>query len=312
MSHGLTSTDHMFSVRQVPWHGLGAVLDRRPASVHEALALSRLDWTVELSDLHLPGRPEPLADWRATVRSDTGTVLGIVSPAYEPVQNEEAFAFLAALIGSDAHWETAGSLWGGRQVWVLAKLPDHLEVGGDAVAQYMLVSTRHDGTGAVCVRPTEVRVVCQNTLRLAERKGGDVYRVRHLGAPTMALHEARAALQLTIDYGRQFKQAGDRLALEACSERTLRKVLAELYPDDTSLGGRAARSRTQARDAVMDLFRHGATVGNAPGSKWCAWNAVCEFHDYAGRPRSPQGAFVRRMDDPAGVKASALRRLQAA
>ncbi len=92
----------------------------------------------------------------------------------------------------------------------------------------------------------------------------------------------------------------------------LQRVLAELYPDDIDLGGRAARSRAQARDAVMDLFRHGATVGDAPGSKWCAWDLICEHHDHAGRPRSPQGAFVRRMDDPAVVKAKSLQLIKAA
>jgi hypothetical protein len=32
--------------------------------------------------------------------------------------------FLDALIGSDMHFETAGSLWGGRRVWVLARVVD--------------------------------------------------------------------------------------------------------------------------------------------------------------------------------------------
>jgi hypothetical protein len=47
-------------------------------------------------------------------------VLGIVSDEYEVVDNIEAFGFLDALIGSELYFETAGSLWGGRRVWVLA------------------------------------------------------------------------------------------------------------------------------------------------------------------------------------------------
>jgi len=30
MSHGITTDDQMFSVREVPWHGLGVVLDAYP------------------------------------------------------------------------------------------------------------------------------------------------------------------------------------------------------------------------------------------------------------------------------------------
>ena len=26
MPHGITTTDHMFSVRKMPWHGLGVIL----------------------------------------------------------------------------------------------------------------------------------------------------------------------------------------------------------------------------------------------------------------------------------------------
>jgi len=39
MFHGITSSDSMFSVRQVPWHGFGAVLDDYPRSIDEALRI---------------------------------------------------------------------------------------------------------------------------------------------------------------------------------------------------------------------------------------------------------------------------------
>jgi hypothetical protein len=40
----------------------------------------------------------------------------------------------------------------------------------------------------------------------------------------------------------------------------------------------------------MALFCEGATVGNAPGSKWAAWNAIVEFDDHGDRPRTPEAA----------------------
>ena len=44
MSHGITTNDHMFSVREVPWHGLGVVLDEYPKSIDEALDKAGLGW----------------------------------------------------------------------------------------------------------------------------------------------------------------------------------------------------------------------------------------------------------------------------
>jgi phage/plasmid-like protein (TIGR03299 family) len=307
VASGITLTDSFFSAKETPWHRLGVVLPERPASLDAALDAAGLRWRIDQQPVHLPDRREPVAGFRANVRSDTRDVLGIVSEDYRVVENAEAFAFLANLIGSELHFETAGSLWGGRQVFVTAEVPDWIEVGGDAVRRYVLVSTWHTGTGAVKAAVTPLRVVCNNTLRAALAGARDVYRVAHLGEPTRQLHEARAVLDMTVDYYRQFAAFGDRLALQPMSEGALGRVVGELYPQDAALGGRAARTREQAREAVLELFRHGDTVGNAPGSKWAAWNAIVEVHDHHGRrPRTAEGAFLRRAEDPRGIKARAL------
>jgi len=309
MAHGITSADSMFSVRAVPWHGLGDVLERRPSSLEEALALAGLGWQVDQhAVLHATtDGPVVIEDARANVRRDTGAVLGVVSEDYAVVQNEAALGFLSGLIGSELHFGTVGSLWGGRAVWALAELPEHMEVGGDAVRRFVLVTTRHDGTAAVRARVTPVRVVCQNTLTAAlAGAGSDTYRVRHLGDAQLALDEGRRVLGLAERRFTQFAALGDRLASERMTERELGRVLDELYPEDTALGGRAARNHRERREAVMGLFLHGATVGNSPGSRWCAYNAIVEQHDFAGRARTPQGTFLRRFEDAAGIKARAL------
>src|SRR4051812_27504574 len=70
--HGITHTDHLFSVRETPGHRLGAVLEHHPASIAEALMLAGLDWRVEQRPLCLAGAPvEPLEGHLANLRSDT-------------------------------------------------------------------------------------------------------------------------------------------------------------------------------------------------------------------------------------------------
>ncbi len=150
MPAGLTHTDSMFSVREVPWHGLGAVLDTPPASVAEAIERSGLGWQVKREPIAVDRREVAALDWSvplceeiagyyATVRQDTREVLGIVGERYRIVQNEQAFQFVDQLIGSAMHFETAGSLHGGRRIWVLARLPEHIEIGGDPVRPYVLL-----------------------------------------------------------------------------------------------------------------------------------------------------------------------------
>ena len=247
-----------------------------------------------------------VAGHHATVREDTDTVLGVVSDDYVVVQNRDCFAFLATLRGSELVFETAGSLWGGRQVFITAALPDHVTVGGHEVRPYVVLSAWHTGTGAIRAMTTPVRAVCANTVHAALERGRAVYRVRHVGDPAAQLHEARAVLGMTVDYHRQFAAFGDELALAPISERALRGVLAQLWPHDTALGGRALANRQRARETVIAVFTGGDTMGNAPGSKWCAWNAIAEVHDHHGRSRSPEGAFTRAIEDPSGLNARAL------
>jgi phage/plasmid-like protein (TIGR03299 family) len=311
MAHGITTHDTLMLVRTPAWHGLGVVLDDTPHTLDDALAASGLTWSVSKQRLHREdGRPVP--GFHATVRADTGDVLGVVSDDYVVVQNRECFAFLSNLLGSELIFETAGSLWGGKQVFITAKLPEHVSAGGDEIDPYVVLSAWHTGTGAIRAMTTPVRAVCANTVRAALERAQAVHRVRHVGDPTGQLHEARRVLGLTVDYYRQFARFGDQLALAPMSERRLGDVLAELYPNDTALGGRARRARTRAREAILDVFTRGHTVGNAPGSKWCAWNAIVEFHDHHGRPRTPEGGFVRKLEDPTGLKRRALELVVAA
>jgi phage/plasmid-like protein (TIGR03299 family) len=321
MSHGLTKTDSMFSVRELPWHGLGAVLEQPPRSIDEAREKSGLGWAVATAPVLVERRPAGTDDYgrerpaelgrapgyKATLRSDTGELLGIVGADYEPLDNREAFRFLDELIGSQLHFETAGSLWGGRRVWVLARLPDWVDEGGDRSGTYLYVANAHDGSMAVTAAVTPVRIVCANTLgyALSRADGFDAlrtFRFRHTGGLHGRLHEARRVMQLTVNYAEQFKRLGDRLALEPISEAALRaRVLDRLFAVEDGMPERAARNREQAKRAVMAIFHGqgpaGDTRGGAPDTKWCAANAIAEYADFGRRYTKRSNQVQRSFED---------------
>jgi phage/plasmid-like protein (TIGR03299 family) len=313
MPAGITSSDSMFSVRETPWHGLGAVLDRPPATIADAIKASGLGWRVEREPVAVDrGDAATVDDWweprceeipgyYAIVRQDTRTVLGIVGERYRIVQNEEAFAFVDQLLGSSLHFETAGSLYGGRRVWVLATLPEHVEVGGDPIRPYVLLMNSHDGSTAVIAATTPVRVVCMNTLNWGLQRARQRFSIRHTEQISRRVGEARRVLDLSIDYYAQFSALGNQLASERCSERQLQKVLDELYPSGTedSLTDRTRKGREQVKDRIVALFLRGETRGNAPGSKWAAVNAIVEYGDWHRPLRRGGERFARAVDDGA-------------
>lgn len=336
MSHGITTTDSMLSVRAMPWHGLGAVLNTYPTSIDDALDKAGLGWTVTHGDVLVvktPARTDehgtehppqliPARGFKANLRADTGDVLGIVSDEYEVVDNRNAFRFLDALIGSELHFETAGSLWGGRRVWVLARLPEYIELGGDHSATYVYVANSHDGSMAVTAAATPIRIVCANTLGAALRRsetGAEAqrtFRFRHTGNLQTKFAEARRVLGMTIDYQAQFKALADQLAREPISaDRFERSVLRHLWVIDDDLGKVARANRERTIESVLAIFRGrgsaGDTTGNSPGTKWTAFNSIAEHLDYGRRYTARTNQMQRSFEDTA-VKQRALELVLAA
>ena len=111
MSHEVAS---MFSVKELPWHGLGHVLDGAP-SCAEALILAGMNWSVALRGMSTTvvdgGQAVPVAGHNAVIRMDTGAVLGVVGEDFRPLQNVDAFGFFEPLVASGlVTLETAGLL----------------------------------------------------------------------------------------------------------------------------------------------------------------------------------------------------------
>jgi hypothetical protein len=67
----------MLSVRVTPWHGLGAVLDRPPASVAEAIEAAGLGWSVVKKPLAVD-RGSDLPDvLRFVSRAELARIMGV-------------------------------------------------------------------------------------------------------------------------------------------------------------------------------------------------------------------------------------------
>ena len=169
----------------------GTVSARRlnhTSAAEQMMCAANLHWQVQkepapgarlLAPGHIYDRYIVLRD---PVDDETEAVaLAIVSKEYEPLQNVDAFTFFEPFIDNGwAEFHTAGALGNGERVWALARLSEHMVIhGDDPIDRFLLLSNSHDGSSAVTVRFTPVRVVCQNTLSLAQADGTGVVSVRH-------------------------------------------------------------------------------------------------------------------------------------
>lgn len=215
----------MFYVGETPWHGLGREIKSAPTS-EEAIKVAGLDWDVI---------PKPIFDefgreipgFKVNQRSSDHKNLGIVTDRYKIVQNREAFAFTDALLGEGVTYETAGSLASGKRVWMLARM-EGTTLAEEKIDPYLVFTNNHDGTGAVRVAITPVRVVCQNTLNMALASASRHWSCAHKGDIQGKLEEARYTLSNAKAYMDALEEEFGELKLKKVSEDKVRQMTDKL------------------------------------------------------------------------------------
>jgi phage/plasmid-like protein (TIGR03299 family) len=273
-----------FYAGEPAWHRLGTVVKDARTSA-EAINLAGLDWTVEQRAMAAAGPSGwiPVPNTLANVRSDTNAVLGVVSSYYRPFQNLEAFAFMDELVGEKlAMFETAGSLKGGKRVWMLARIPQTYHVGAaDEIQPYVLLTNGHDGGAALRMIPTSVRVVCWNTLTLALSKStaSEGITIFHFGELADRVQRAREALGLAVKRFETFEADANRLAQRQLTAAELATYFANYLPAGDSKSSKTLRMKML--DSLLANFENERqNLPGIRGTAWAAYNAVSEYADH--------------------------------
>jgi phage/plasmid-like protein (TIGR03299 family) len=260
----------------------------------QAIEAAHLDWEVVTEPVY---RHIEADDWRpkhfkaiegkrAVVREDTDEVFGVMSDGYTPVQNTTCFDVMDAVVGSgDAAFHTVGSLFGGRRVWMLCKLQgDYRMDNGEKLESYILLDNSHDGTAALRMRLTSVRVVCSNTLGAATSSRA-AFAARHTSGIMDRVNEARDLLGLRDAYMQRLMEDANRIAEQQWSYEQMRDMtyqLLDLDPDRAI--DRQHGIKAPAATKMLDLFYTGQ--GNKGETRWDGLNAVTEYLDYSKGSRA--------------------------
>jgi phage/plasmid-like protein (TIGR03299 family) len=261
-----------------PWHGLGTVVSGLLNS-RDAIAAAGLDWTVEKRNL-TTSDGMLLPDWVATVRTDTKAPLGVVSTDdYKIVQNVEAFDFFDSVIKSkSAVYDTAGSLRGGKRVWIMAKLSGDFFIGKDAHERFALLVTSHDRSYSLMMQLITTRVVCQNTLSVALGRATNQIKIAHRGDIRSKESAAREALGIANNYFAGMKEVIERLSSQIMLNRQMTRLTEVLIPSHTEDKVASTRALTIRKD-IEELFWRGA--GNKGINRYDALNAVTDYVDHS-------------------------------
>jgi phage/plasmid-like protein (TIGR03299 family) len=294
-----------------PWHKEGVPIEGEAQYDFDGLIERHFNYPLEKRPYFLPKDPEVPDDQKVYVRGnaayvwrpDTKKVLGPVGSAYEIVTNREAFEVLKPLIDQRvAAVETGGVLRDGADAWLLVRWdlerfgPDVREVfnrdGG--LLPYAVVMANHSGRRGVLLGHCSIRVVCANTLGMAESEAaGNAGRWRTI------VHKADAKSRLVEAAQQLFHGVVEKFELIAKQYRLLmncrlgeeafsRMVLDVVAPDpredpgynpEAKLAGVVLERRLRKRQVVRELWT-GGKGHTGSFSAWEAYNAVAEALDH--------------------------------
>lgn len=218
MAHNITERDTVISVRDAGWHGLAKVLDDHvtpeearkmafdwepvPMPLYRAEPVVNEDGSLETRYVEIPGTV-------GVERSDTGEFFGAVSTEMGDTLAHtgnkaltEVAEAVEGLAEGEVRVETAGSLKGGRKVWMLLRLAEPIAVKGDPHGEtipYFALQTAHDGTGSFRGQALFTRVICDNTAQAADLEAkarGTEFTFRHTSGIKDRIEEAKGAVAM--------------------------------------------------------------------------------------------------------------------
>lgn len=272
MSAGLLEYDWMLSAKERPWHGIGTVVEEAPTS-EDAIRIACLDWTVDQFPVFANGNEIP--GYFANVRSDTNEVLGVVRNRYKIVQNTEAFDFVDGIVANkhlECRYETAGSLFNGRRIFLLVKLPNK-DLLGDLVENYLFFTNSHDGSSALTAGITNVRVVCNNTLQIALEGASRIWRCRHTTNIEGKKQQAKEALGMAVKYMEGMEKTAWQMASKKINEERFLRLLSHKL--DSMRYNEKAKEATMER--IVTIYSEKDDLQNFKGTAWGMYNATADF-----------------------------------
>ena len=269
------NVESMFYVRKAPWHGLGTRVMEAPDS-KGALELAGLNWKVLQEPIYTT-EGEPICGYKANVRDSDRKVLGVVSDRYKIVQNQEAFAFTDELLGEGVRYETAGSLQGGKRVWLLARLPHEYIISGERITPYLVFFNSHDGSGAIKAALTPIRVVCQNTLNLALSTARRSWSMIHTGDIQGKMQEARDTLFMAEKYMDSLGREFETLRKKKLAEKQVREYIEILLPIEDGSTPQQAKNTKKLREDLEARYFDAPDLKDLGNNGYRFINAVSDF-----------------------------------
>lgn len=142
---------------------------------------------------------------------------------------------------------------------------------------YLVFSNTHDGSGAIKIAMTPVRVVCNNTLNLALENADRIWSVHHTGDTGAKLEDAKETIYRAEEYMSGLGRAFDMLSKKKVTDAAVKEYISLLLPVPDGASQTAEKNVLKQRGDIMMRYKYAPDLKDMPGNCYRFINAVSDF-----------------------------------
>lgn len=294
-----------------PWHLLGTPVEGLKTA-EEMLRIANANYTVWTEPVYVKdertGEFVEIDKRFATVRinpaNDELQPFEVFTQRYTALQNAEVLDKALAIVGAsggDAVVDTLGVLFDGRQFFASIDLGSLvIDPAGinDRISRNLMVKTSHDGSSPVVIANTDIRAVCNNTVRMGEQAARAVFKARHTPNHEERFEEAQAILGLSTQWADSFKAQAEELLAINVPQRSagFDRVMNTLFPKTEADTDRKKANRDEIVTKMSLAFANDRNAGAVGDNGWGLFNAITEVYDWGGKGSQTDKA-IKSLDE---------------
>lgn len=296
MSHNLFG-DRFGDARKPAWHHLGQVFEKAISAAQALKKIGSINVRLEAAQTETGIPLNKMAILRDPTTDDPEVrVFGIVGNDYTLITPQDVCAIYDEQVGKPV--ETIGMLGKGEIFFLSTYLPT-LDVRGDEVENYLLMSNPMTGLMSAEIRVTPVRVVCQNTLIASEQLATQKLQITHDKYAKQRLAEwLRETYEFAETTSLVLRDLFEEMAKARVKTAEAQKLFEYAYPHPNKPrynatkavmdqrikwwedGVSLAERRREGAKMLFEGMGTGMDTKAAKGTLWGAYNAVVETEDY--------------------------------
>lgn len=258
--------------RTSTWANIGTSM--RETNIDNVLVKAELDYSVIANPLYTElGNQKIEVKSNRVIMKDNGSVCGVVSDKYVPMQNKDAFDFVR-YIDEDITFVKAGETKSGL-VYVIGEL-NEMNILGDKFKTHLIFQNSHNGRYQLAMSICPLRIVCENQFNLSFKESNATYIIRHTKNVESRMAIASETLHKISEYMESFKEKAELFASQKVDATKVTKFLNYMFPEKEGMSEKAILKLEDEKAKFLKAY-NAEDNQNFKGSAWGLLNGLTDY-----------------------------------